>query len=129
MENLLVTRSDYGNIEYVDNEINAIDNILSKRKFLKKGFTTTIFDSKNISEYANKLIDNIVLAESISGQVDVTFGIDGDILDIYMGGWYVTSVNMGGLSAEARYEIGIDLNYDDSNNKGGKDGRPDRELY
>jgi hypothetical protein len=82
-----------------------------------------------MSEYANKLIDNIVLAESINGQVDVTFGIDGDILDIYMGGWYVTSVNMGGLSAEARYEIGIDLNYDDSNNKGGKDGRPDRELY
>ena len=54
MDNLMVMRSDYGNIEFVDNEINSIDKILSKRKFLKKGTKTTTYDSKSITETAFK---------------------------------------------------------------------------
>ncbi len=54
MENLMAMRSDYGNIEFVDNEISSIDKILSKRKFLKKGTKTTTYDSKSITETAFK---------------------------------------------------------------------------
>mgnify|MGYP001166804495 CR=1 FL=1 len=56
-DNLLTLRSEYGNIEFVDNEVNTIDKTLSKRKWFKKGFTTKVFDSDNISELQFKSSD------------------------------------------------------------------------
>jgi CHAT domain-containing protein len=57
IDNLFVMRSDYGNIENVDNEINSINATMSKRKLLKKGISTTVFDSKDISETQFKATD------------------------------------------------------------------------
>jgi len=57
IDNLFVMRSDYGNIENVDNEINSINATMSKKKFFKKGIFTTVFDSKDISETQFKATD------------------------------------------------------------------------
>jgi len=57
IDNLFVMRSDYGNIENVDNEINSINATMSKKKFFKKGISTTVFDSKDISETQFKATD------------------------------------------------------------------------
>jgi len=50
IDNLLTVRSNIGNIKYVDIEIDNIDETLSKRKGLKKGFENTVLKSTNITE-------------------------------------------------------------------------------
>jgi len=57
MDNLLSVRSNFGNIKYVDSEINNIDKTLSKGKGLKRGIKTTVLDSKNITENKFKSLD------------------------------------------------------------------------
>ncbi len=57
----------------------------------------------------------------------VAFDIDVDMLEIYVNGWYLGDISLKHITAEARYEIGLDLNYNDSDNDGGKESRPDRE--
>ena len=57
MNNLLSLRSEYGNIEHVDNEVLAINKILTKKKGFKKRFSTTVLDSKSVTENKFKTAD------------------------------------------------------------------------
>ena len=56
-DNLLALRSEYGNIEFVDKEIESINQVLSKKKLFKKKYKIKTLNSQYITEEAFKLSD------------------------------------------------------------------------
>lgn len=74
------------------------------------------------SEEVTKLRENIYHVEQ-KHNTNVTFDIDDENLEIYVNGWYLGDVNIFDLTPEARYEIGLDLNYKGT---GDDESRPDR---